>query len=395
VNSAALNENMDIGHDGQNGHFRQMIAKDSFGYVLRYYTDDYKMIAPPPSGWEPAYQNTGFHRSHRDLFNGNIQSMITAIGNPAGAGTNFKPLGYTYTYDQLNRITSMQAYDGLNTKFNNWNSLVSAPYATTYSYDGNGNLQTLTRRGTTSGGAPLDMDDFEYHYYPGRNRLEYVNDAVPAANYPEDIDDQLPGCYQYDAIGNLILDNSENIDIHWNVAGKVKYIQKTAAAERIDFSYDPTGKRVIKKITDAVSKKETYTYYVLDATGNVMATYTNEETPPLKSRDIRLQSLYLYGSNRLGEERIDTTLAALKTIQNRQNDTWYSFRSRGAKYFELGNHLGNVLATVSDRKLPFDLGNDQLTDGYVADMWTAGDYYPFGSGMPEREFSEGGVSVWV
>lgn len=396
VNSAALREAVDIGRDGRKHNpnsplkFGKLTAKDAFGYTLRYYTGDYKTIAPPALGWEPAYASTPFHRPQRDLFNGNIQSMITAIDNPVNGGTNFKPLGYAYDYDQLNRITSMQAYDGLNAKFNNWNSLVSAPYATAYSYDGNGNLQTLTRKGTTSGGTPLDMDDFKYHYSPGRNRLEYVNDAVPAANYPEDIDDQLPGCYQYDAVGNLILDNSENLDIHWNVAGKVKYIQKTAAAERIDFSYDATGKRVIKKVTNTATKKADYTWYVLNATGNVMATYTNVETPPLKSRDIRLQSLYLYGSSRLGEERIDTTLSALKNLQNRQNNTWYSYRSRGAKYFELGNHLGNVLATVSDRKLPYDEGNNGKVDGYLADIRTAQDYYPFGSGMPGREFSEGG-----
>lgn len=390
VNSGALNENVDIGRDGVPGPSLYKTAKDAFGYVLRYYTDDYKPIAPPALGWEPAYAGTPFHRPQRDLFNGNIQSMITAIGNPAGANTNFKPLGYAYTYDQLNRITSMQAYDGLNAKLNNWNTVVSAAYATAYSYDANGNLKTLSRRGVAATGTPLDMDDFKYRYYPGRNRLEYVDDAVPAGNYPNDIDDQNPGNYRYDAIGNLTEDQSENLRIHWNVAGKVKYIQKTAAAERIDFSYDPTGKRVIKKITNTATKKETYTYYVLDATGNVMATYTNEETPPLKSRNHRLQSLYLYGSSRLGEERIDTFLTALKNMQNRQNDTWYSHRSRGAKYFELGNHLGNVLATVSDRKLPYDLGSDGKVDGYDADIWTAQDYYPFGSGMPGREFSEGG-----
>lgn len=398
VNSAALDENTDIGRDGRkypqnlNIKIGSLTAKDAFGYTLRYYTGDYKAIAPAPLDWEPAYAGTAFHRPQRDLFNGNIQSMITAIGNPVNANTNFKPLGYAYSYDQLNRITAMRAYDGLNPISNNWNSVVSLQdYATAYFYDGNGNLQTLSRKGSAAAGSPIDMDDFKYHYYPGRNRLEYVNDAVPAGNYPEDIDDQLPGCYQYDAVGNLIMDNAENLGITWNVSGKVKAIQKSANSEVIKFHYDPTGKRVIQSVADNAAKKTDYTWYVLDATGNVMATYAYTETPlPVATIDHRLQSLYLYGSSRLGEERIDTTLSALKTMQNRQNDTWYSYRSRGAKYFELGNHLGNVLVTVSDRKLPYDLGNDKLVDGYDADMWTAQDYYPFGSGMPGRRFSEGG-----
>jgi RHS repeat-associated protein len=57
-------------------------------------------------------------------------------------------------------------------------------------------------------------------------------------------------------------------------------------------------------------------------------------------------------------------------------------------FFELSNHLGNVLVTISDKKLAVDSDNDGLVNYYNADVVTASDYYPFGSQMPGRKFSQ-------
>jgi hypothetical protein len=51
---------------------------------------------------------------------------------------------------------------------------------------------------------------------------------------------------------------------------------------------------------------------------------------------------------------------------------------RGRKFFELSNHLGNVLVTVSDKKIGQDADADETIDNYTADVVTANDYYPFG-----------------
>ena len=61
--------------------------------------------------------------------------------------------------------------------------------------------------------------------------------------------------------------------------------------------------------------------------------------------------------------------------------------ARGNKFFELSNHLGNVLVTISDKKLAVDSDNDGLVNYYTADVVTASDYYPFGMNMPGRKFS--------
>jgi RHS repeat-associated protein len=78
--------------------------------------------------------------------------------------------------------------------------------------------------------------------------------------------------------------------------------------------------------------------------------------------------------------------------------------SRGNKFFELSNHLGNVLVTVSDKKTPVDDGTyeystatglytkinstpDGKVDYYTADIVTAQDYYPFGMMMLGRKYT--------
>jgi RHS repeat-associated protein len=60
--------------------------------------------------------------------------------------------------------------------------------------------------------------------------------------------------------------------------------------------------------------------------------------------------------------------------------------TRGNTYFELSNHLGNVLAVVTDRKLAQPDGSGGI-DFYRPDIVSSSDYYPFGYEMNERGFS--------
>ncbi|HNW97530.1 MAG TPA: RHS repeat-associated core domain-containing protein [Bacteroidales bacterium] len=55
--------------------------------------------------------------------------------------------------------------------------------------------------------------------------------------------------------------------------------------------------------------------------------------------------------------------------------------------FELSNHLGSVLTTVSDHKIANDNNSDGIIDYYTADITSAVDLYPFGSEMPGRSFN--------
>jgi len=60
--------------------------------------------------------------------------------------------------------------------------------------------------------------------------------------------------------------------------------------------------------------------------------------------------------------------------------------TRGTTYFELSNHLGNVLAVVTDRKLAQPDGGTGVAF-YLPDIVSATDYYPFGFAMEGRRFS--------
>lgn len=78
-----------------------------------------------------------------------------------------------------------------------------------------------------------------------------------------------------------------------------------------------------------------------------------------------------------------------RNVQNpvANNTGIYTF-TRGYKFFELSNHLGNVLVTLSDKKIGHDGGNGTV-DYYNADAVTAKDYYPGGMLIPGRDFTTG------
>ena len=61
----------------------------------------------------------------------------------------------------------------------------------------------------------------------------------------------------------------------------------------------------------------------------------------------------------------------------------------GDKYYELANHLGNVLVAISDKKLPYFNGTTFTTsaNNFEADVINFNEYYPFGMLVPNRHGS--------
>ncbi|MDI9319333.1 MAG: RHS repeat-associated core domain-containing protein [Phycisphaerales bacterium] len=67
--------------------------------------------------------------------------------------------------------------------------------------------------------------------------------------------------------------------------------------------------------------------------------------------------------------------------------TWQVSRTLGRKYYEMTDHLGNVLATVLDRRtgaFPSSGGAGVLYDHWSADLASTADCYPGGMMMPGR-----------
>jgi len=92
--------------------------------------------------------------------------------------------------------------------------------------------------------------------------------------------------------------------------------------------------------------------------------------------------VHFIGSSRLGVYNINRDLVNPTTGENTNFE-------RGRKFFELSNHLGNVLVTISDKKIGVDNNSDGVIDYYVADVQTSTDNYSSGMGMPGREYSNG------
>src|SRR5690606_16199283 len=123
------------------------------------------------------------------------------------------------------------------------------------------------------------------------NRLVRVKDAVgQLSTQINDLPTQGADNYQYDAIGQLVRDQSEGLTFVWNTTGKVTEIvpdntgNPATQKVHLKFTYDGMGNRIMKQVNRQPYKKgkgpqvhtpeamET-TYYSLDAQGNVMAIY--------------------------------------------------------------------------------------------------------------------------
>jgi RHS repeat-associated protein len=139
-------------------------------------------------------------------------------------------------------------------------------------------------------------------------------------------------------------------EITWNVQQKVKKVRNNEGVEA-KYYYDVLGNRVLKTLEKAGKiEKE---HYVRETSGNILAVYQEGE----------VKELPIYGSARLG-------------IYNAQNQQYT--KTLGNRSYELSNHLGNVLTTISDNKI------SEPNQQYRARILSQTDYYAFGLPMPSR-----------
>ncbi|WP_440134895.1 RHS repeat domain-containing protein, partial [Chitinophaga sancti] len=373
INSTAVTSAFDMGGDGASG---SQVAKDVFGYSNHYYgSKDYKPVSSSVTPFAGGV-------SIKPVYNGNIAAISQ---NTPSLGT---ALEYTYSYDVLNRLKGMTANRGLDTLTNSWTSTFTplSDFQEKISYDENGNILRYKRNGNnTFAGSPLVMDSMTYNYQPGTNRLTYIRDTVNESRYGNDIDNQGYDNYKYDSIGHIVSDSRSGIDsIKWNILGKVAKVYKHDSTAII-YTYDGAGNRISKGVISKTNDT-TQTWYVRDATGNVLSVYTYNDATVNKGQ-LSQTEVDLYGSNRLGmttlatnvQDQTTATVTGMTGLGYGRNVIFI----RGKKFFELTNHLGNVQAVVSDRKLGVSLNNSTV-DHYIAVIVNAQDYYPFGMLMPGR-----------
>jgi RHS repeat-associated protein len=357
--------------NGTNTAEANPVAQDVFGFSLHYFDNDYRAIGYTP---QPNSILGSLGSNAQSMYNGNIAAIALNIPK-LGA-----PKVYNYHYDQLNRIVAMDAYNGLNVSTGTFTPGTPLDdYKERIGYDPNGNILSYQRNGDAA--RPV-MDILTYNYTPGTNRLHKVTDLAtdaPTADYSKYNDikqGQADDNYEYDLIGNLVKDHSENVDISWNVYGKIASINKAGSVS--NYMYDAADNRILK-VTATGS-----TAYVRDGDGNVLSVYTKQANGSLIQSEVNL-----YGSKRLGIVTTPRVADALVVMGCGFSNGIIRTFTRGEKLFELSNHLGNVLVTVTDRRIAFPQANTTFIDHYEADIASAQDYYPFGMLQPGRKWNAG------
>ena len=376
INSTGGTRSHDMGSDGQAGSLNQYTARDVLSMSLNYFEGDYKAINGSVDPF-PAYSNQ-LGQAYRPLYNGNISSA-TLLNRKFDTESDTK--FYNYRYDQLNRFTGMDLYTGYDINSNSWATLThSANMQERVSYDANGNILRYRRNAW-----PTTMDSLTYSYYPGTNRLRRIRDSVPGNLFGSngwelilDIDDQSSeNNYVYDAIGNLVSDEAEQIsNITWSVYGKIRELNRTATPQvdvsNAQYTYDAMG-NLVGRVYNFQSTNR-YVWYVRDAQGNLLTTYAADGNGSLESQTLYQTDRYIYGSSRVGMysygSNVDGGPADMQYYSTQHFE-------RGWRHYELSNHLGNVLVTLSDRKFGVSSGGS-LIDYYEPDMLSGNDYYPFG-----------------
>lgn len=232
------------------------------GWLAKINEADIGAISPDDDsedyfGMELQYDGTLGGLPTTPAYNGNISAMRWSKGN----GGHVERKAYAFTYDALSRLKSANHYDyefNVSTRNWQWNSNNNG-FGELLTYDLNGNIETLQRRGFKG----ASLDNLTYGY--SGNQLNYVNDAHDASkgfvNGNTGTDD-----YSYDFNGNLDKDKNKGLSVKGNIkynfmnlptevikgTEKVKYIYNAAGVKLAQEVYNTSG--MLTKVTDYIGE---------------------------------------------------------------------------------------------------------------------------------------------
>lgn len=194
------------------------------------------------------YYNTGNGAS---CYNGNISSTTWKSGNDAILR------GYKFTYDGANRMTGGTYGEGtaINSNADRFNESAT--------YDKNGNIVTLQRRGQTSTSAYAQLDNLTYTY--NGNQVTKIEDAVSVTAFSGNTaftNVNVSGTsdeYTYDANGNITKDSNKGIsNIHYNLLNLPEAVAFNNG-DSIKFFYSAEGEKL--KVEYVIGGTTTNTCY--------------------------------------------------------------------------------------------------------------------------------------
>jgi len=279
-------------------------TKDLFAFKIRYNT--------PTSGTA--------------LFNGNISQTEwkTKSINPTN---NLVSTKYSYTYDALNRIFS--AIDNTN-RYN----------LTSVSYDKNGNILSLNRKGHLNSAATSFgvMDNLIYTYDSGNKLKKVLDNGNDTYGFKDGANQSTE--YTYDGNGNMKTDANKGITSilynHLNLPTEVKF--NNSNTKKINYTYAADGTKLRKVVND---------------NGNVTTTdYAGN---------------YVYENNDLqffshAEGYVKATISQAKVYPQQYASFDYVYQYK--------DHLGNIRLSYSDSD-----NNGTISQSEIIEE---SNYYPFG-----------------
>ncbi len=255
----------------------------------------------------------------RPLYNGSITSMQWRITQPHGtAGGDFEGV-YLFDYDEKYQLK--EAVWGQRDITGRVTTPTNTFRLTGLEYDANGNISFLRRYGETGG----LKNDFTYSYKVNTNQLSNITGH---------------STYHYNKIGQLNQEQTatgQNKYVQYDVTGKVTAVYSDGVYNeitgevtynvdslKVEYKYDDRGFRLTSKNHETGIT----TWYIRDASGNVMSIYEEKEG----GTDLIQKEVPLYGSGKIG--------------------TYYADQD-GSVAYELTDHLGNVRAVMSRRNVTF------------------------------------------
>ncbi len=285
-------------------------SKDvSYAYTIRDWVESINNIGSPPGNFAAAY-------NYYD--NGNVK---TADFHNPDTGPDGAPGRYSYAfdYDNLNRLRQA-----------NYNAPGSNAFDVRgVEYDAAGNIRFLSRWDGTG----TLIDDLEYEYVAGTNRLEELKD--PQGNRHGW--DAAPGNFGYDANGNMTSQTGKLSDISYDHRNLPTRFTTESGPELIA-GYNAEGQRILKE-----SSSGAWQFYVKDGP----------------------QTLGVIKGDGQGETSTHFNLTG--------NTTFGRWVPGGTRRYYLKDVLGSTRVVVDDQ------GNVTETR----------DFYPFGLTMPQRSYSAG------
>jgi RHS repeat-associated protein len=192
------------------------------------------------------------------LYNGNISETFWRTSSD-----NIKRK-YGYFYDDLNRLNS-----AVYMKPEASTPVINC-YNESQNYDKNGNILALTRYGNYDGSNTINLlkiDDLDYNYVSGTNKLNKVYDASNspigftdnAGATPADVND-----YAYDDNGNMTLDKNKGItSIKYNYLNlPTEIIFNNNPNTKITYIYNANGSKLQKFVRRAAAGVGSTTDYM-------------------------------------------------------------------------------------------------------------------------------------